>query len=150
MRLGSPELAVLVLALPFISFLLIGVIRPLRRSGRPAGLCRGPVLAAAAEPVLAAQADQPVLRDVDRRLARLVGAAAGLSDDEIASLLTDTDMPALGASDTTIGPESHTPLRTLSPKTPLPQKKHFKTVAEEAQEIIRLHLESLNAGGAKS
>jgi len=35
-RLGSPELAVLVLALPFVSFLLIGLIRPLRRSGRPA------------------------------------------------------------------------------------------------------------------
>jgi NADH-quinone oxidoreductase subunit L len=37
MRLGSPELAVLVLLLPFVSFLLIALIRPLRRSGRPAG-----------------------------------------------------------------------------------------------------------------
>ena len=36
MRLGSPELALLVLALPFASFLAIGLIRPLRRSGRPA------------------------------------------------------------------------------------------------------------------
>jgi NADH-quinone oxidoreductase subunit L len=35
-RLGSPELALLVLALPFASFLAIGLIRPLRRSGRPA------------------------------------------------------------------------------------------------------------------
>ncbi|HVJ67216.1 MAG TPA: FHA domain-containing protein [Caulifigura sp.] len=78
-------------------------------------------------------------------------AAAGLSDDEIASLLTDSEMPALGASDTTVGPESHSPLRTtIGPKTPLPPRKHFKSVAEEAQEIIRLHLESRNAGGAKS
>jgi len=35
-RIGSPELALLVLALPFASFLAIGLIRPLRRSGRPA------------------------------------------------------------------------------------------------------------------
>jgi NADH-quinone oxidoreductase subunit L len=35
-RLGSPELAVLVLALPFASFVAIALIRPLRRSGRPA------------------------------------------------------------------------------------------------------------------
>jgi NADH-quinone oxidoreductase subunit L len=33
MRLGSPALALLVLALPFASFLAIGLIRPLRRSG---------------------------------------------------------------------------------------------------------------------
>jgi NADH-quinone oxidoreductase subunit L len=36
MRLGSPTLALLVLALPAVSFLLIGLIRPLRRSGRGA------------------------------------------------------------------------------------------------------------------
>jgi len=35
-RIGSPELALLVLALPFASFLAIGLIRPLRRRGRPA------------------------------------------------------------------------------------------------------------------
>ena len=38
MRLGSPELALLVLALPFASFLALALIRPLRRSGRPAAL----------------------------------------------------------------------------------------------------------------
>ncbi|HEV8472508.1 MAG TPA: NADH-quinone oxidoreductase subunit L [Methylomirabilota bacterium] len=38
MRLGPPELALLLLALPFASFLAIGLIRPLRRSGRPAAL----------------------------------------------------------------------------------------------------------------
>jgi NADH-quinone oxidoreductase subunit L len=36
MRLGSPALALLVLALPAASFLLIALIRPLRRSGRGA------------------------------------------------------------------------------------------------------------------
>jgi NADH-quinone oxidoreductase subunit L len=36
--LGSPELALLVLALPFASFLAIGLIRPLRRRGRPAAV----------------------------------------------------------------------------------------------------------------
>ena len=38
MRIGSPELAVFLLLLPFASFLAIGVIRPLRRSGRPAAV----------------------------------------------------------------------------------------------------------------
>jgi len=37
-RIGSPELALLVLALPFASFLAIGLIRPLRRRGRPAAV----------------------------------------------------------------------------------------------------------------
>ncbi len=36
MRLGSPELALVVLGLPFASFLAIGLLRPLRRAGRPA------------------------------------------------------------------------------------------------------------------
>ena len=38
MQVGSPALALLVLALPFASFLLIGLLRPLRRAGRPAAL----------------------------------------------------------------------------------------------------------------
>ena len=37
MRLGSPVLALAVLALPVASFLLIALVRPLRRSGRGAG-----------------------------------------------------------------------------------------------------------------
>ncbi|QDT52874.1 FHA domain protein [Caulifigura coniformis] len=74
-------------------------------------------------------------------------AAQGLSDDEIASLLTD-EIPTLGTSDTTIGSENPTPLRTSAPRTPQPPKKTFRTVAEEAQEIIRLHQESLGKGGA--
>jgi NADH-quinone oxidoreductase subunit L len=36
MRLGSPTLALALLALPALSFLLIGLVRPLRRSGRAA------------------------------------------------------------------------------------------------------------------
>ena len=47
MRLGSPELAVLVLALPFVSFLAIALIRPLRRSGRPAAVVSILAMAAA-------------------------------------------------------------------------------------------------------
>jgi pSer/pThr/pTyr-binding forkhead associated (FHA) protein len=72
-------------------------------------------------------------------------ASQGLSDDEIASLLTD-EIPALGASDTTVGSDTASSLRTTSAKPAPTPKKHFKNVAEEAQEIIRLHLESLNAG----
>jgi pSer/pThr/pTyr-binding forkhead associated (FHA) protein len=75
-------------------------------------------------------------------------AAAGLSDDEIASLLTD-EIPALGAADTTIGSDTASPIRTTPPKPAAPPKKQYKSVAEEAQDIIRMHLESL-AGGAKS
>jgi NADH-quinone oxidoreductase subunit L len=37
-RIGTPEYALLLLALPFASFLAIALIRPLRRSGRPAAL----------------------------------------------------------------------------------------------------------------
>jgi len=84
--------------------------------------------------------------DLARLNASDAKAAQGLSDDEIASLLTD-EIPALGASDTTIGNETPTPVRTTAPR-PAPPKKYFHSVAEEAQEIIRLHLESLNAGGA--
>ena len=67
MRIGSPELALLVLALPFASFLAIGLIRPLRRSGRPAAAISivamaGALLAAAAmswEGILVARALNP-------------------------------------------------------------------------------------------
>lgn len=75
-------------------------------------------------------------------------AAQGLSDDEIASLLTD-EFPALGASDTTVGPATSqpTPLRTAVPKPAPAPRKQFHSVGEEAQEIIRLHLESQGADG---
>ena len=38
MRVGSSSLAVLVLALPFAAFVLLAVVAPLRRAGRPAGV----------------------------------------------------------------------------------------------------------------
>ncbi len=47
MRIGSPTLALLVLALPFASFVLIGLVRPLRRAGRAAGLVSITFMAAA-------------------------------------------------------------------------------------------------------
>jgi NADH-quinone oxidoreductase subunit L len=47
MRIGSPALALLVLALPFASFVLIGLVRPLRRAGRTAGLVSITFMAAA-------------------------------------------------------------------------------------------------------
>ena len=47
MRLGSPELAIVVLALPFITFLTIGLGRPLRRAGRPAAVVSIVAMAAA-------------------------------------------------------------------------------------------------------
>ena len=47
MRIGSPTLALLVLALPFASFALIGLVRPLRRAGRAAGFVSIACMAAA-------------------------------------------------------------------------------------------------------
>ena len=66
MRLGSPELALLVLALPFVSFLALALIRPLRRSGRPAALVSILAMAGAlgAAAALTWQAI-PVARDVN-------------------------------------------------------------------------------------
>ena len=66
MRLGSPELALLVLALPFVSFLVLALIRPLRRSGRPAALVSILAMAGAlgAAAALTWQAI-PVARDVN-------------------------------------------------------------------------------------
>jgi hypothetical protein len=72
-------------------------------------------------------------------------AKQGLSDDEIASLLSD-DFGSISASDTTIHGEDSADIPQLAPSTPTPKappKREFKTVAEEAREIIRLHLESL-------
>ncbi|PYO24094.1 MAG: NADH-quinone oxidoreductase subunit L [Candidatus Rokuibacteriota bacterium] len=65
-RLGSPELALLVLALPFVSFLVLALIRPLRRSGRPAALVSILAMAGAlgAAAALTWQAI-PVARDVN-------------------------------------------------------------------------------------
>jgi NADH-quinone oxidoreductase subunit L len=45
--IGTPEYALLILALPFAAFLAIGLIRPLRRSGRPAAVVSIAAMAAA-------------------------------------------------------------------------------------------------------
>jgi hypothetical protein len=73
-------------------------------------------------------------------------AKQGLSDDDIASMLSD-DYGAVSSSDTTIHGEDSAVI--TAPSEPPPQtappraKREFKTVAEEAREIIRLHKESL-------
>ena len=47
MRIGSAALALLVLALPFAAFVLIALVRPLRRAGRAAGFVSITLMAAA-------------------------------------------------------------------------------------------------------
>ena len=63
------------------------------------------------------------------------------TDDDIASWLTDETSEGLSASDTTI--LSGKPKPAVAPVTPKPPKREFKSVAEEAEDIIRRHLESL-------
>ena len=63
------------------------------------------------------------------------------TDDDIASWLTDETSDELSASDTTILSGKHKP--AAAPVTPKPPKREFKSVAEEAEDIIRRHLESL-------
>jgi len=68
----------------------------------------------------------------------------GLSDDDIATWLTgpDAESSEISSSDTTIIPATMTPrVQPIPPK----RKKEFKTVAEEAADIIRRHHESLEA-----
>ena len=66
-----------------------------------------------------------------------------LSDDDIASWLVDDIMEGQDSSDTTIvkgpGAEVSTPTPVPEPKEP---KREFASVAEEANDIIRRHLES--------
>lgn len=66
------------------------------------------------------------------------------SDDEIAGWLTDETSDELSASDTTIqtgrAKSADPPPAPAKPKAP---KKEFKSVAEEAEDIIRRHMESV-------
>ncbi len=63
------------------------------------------------------------------------------TDDDIASWLTDETSEGLSASDTTIlSGKSKSPAAPVIPKPP---KREFKSIAEEAEDIIRRHLESL-------
>lgn len=77
---------------------------------------------------------------------------SALSDDDIASWLSDEEEPSTG--DTTIVTGRSAPAAVpppipvpdsipVSPATPLPPKREFKSVAAEAADIIRRHIESL-------
>jgi pSer/pThr/pTyr-binding forkhead associated (FHA) protein len=80
-------------------------------------------------------------------------AKQGLSDDEIASLLSD-DFGAVSASDTTVHGEDSVvigegPSTRQTPVSPArPPRREFKSIAEEGREIIRLYRESLEAKSA--
>ncbi len=67
-------------------------------------------------------------------------------DDDIASWLTDDTNEAISTSDTTIlsgrGKAAEGAVTPAKPKAP---KKEFKSIAEEAEDIIRRHNESKNA-----
>ncbi len=63
------------------------------------------------------------------------------TDDDIASWLTDETSEGLSTSDTTI--LTGKPKPVVAPVTPKPPKREFKSIAEEAEDIIRRHLESL-------
>ena len=87
-----------------------------------------------------------------------MGTDDQLSDDEIASWLSDDEIPTTSPeSDTSIvTPQAPSPVPgTPSPLTqpvaaPTPKRKEFKSVAEEAQDIIRRHFESLEENAAES
>jgi Inner membrane component of T3SS, cytoplasmic domain len=65
------------------------------------------------------------------------------TDDDIASWLTDDTSEGLSASDTTILTGKPKPVTVAEkPKAP---KREFKSIAEEAEDIIRRHLESLKS-----
>ena len=63
------------------------------------------------------------------------------TDDDIASWLTDETNEGLAAADTTILTNKARP--TVAPAAPKTPKREFKSVADEAADIIRRHLESL-------
>ncbi len=63
------------------------------------------------------------------------------TDDDIANWLTDETSEGLSASDTTI--LTGKPKPVVAPEKPKAPKREFKSIAEEAEDIIRRHLESL-------
>lgn len=69
-----------------------------------------------------------------------------LSDDEISTWLMESDTSEnLGAADTTIvvGRETRRPAPPIQPPAPPPRKREFRTVAEEAADIIRRYHEMI-------
>ncbi|MCA8998422.1 MAG: FHA domain-containing protein [Planctomycetaceae bacterium] len=69
-----------------------------------------------------------------------------LSDDAIASWLTEGSEAEITFGDTAIIQKPGAPPAPGAPKSsePPPKKREFKTVAEEAKDIIRRHFESLS------
>lgn len=67
-----------------------------------------------------------------------------LTDDDIASWLTDDAVPVIDADTAVAGVKSDTTVLQL-PQVPAEPKKRYKSVAEEAQDIIRRHLEMQQA-----
>ncbi len=72
-----------------------------------------------------------------------------LSDDDIATWLAENDKPLASSGDTTIIP-GRVDAQSSPVRTPIPakKKKEFKSVAEEAQDIIRRFHESQGAAQA--
>lgn len=79
-------------------------------------------------------------------------ADENLTDDDIASWLTDDAIP-VASGDTDVASPSDGSGSTIDTMIPeqawadFSKKRKFKTVAEEAQDIIRRHLESQNEAG---
>lgn len=75
----------------------------------------------------------------------------GFSDNVIANWLTDTDHGSgTGTGDTTIISVKDAPAPAAPPvPAPRPKKREFKTVAEEAADIIRRHQEMMAARDAE-
>lgn len=92
--------------------------------------------------------DDPARKSGDVSVSGKSAVDDSLSDDEIASWLSSDELPSTdpSPSDTTIiknpAPEASSTVEipTSAVKAP-PRKREFKTVAEEAQDIIRRHLE---------
>lgn len=76
--------------------------------------------------------------------------AEPLSDDDIASWLSDQEIPTLSESDTAtydVPPPAPQREKAIDDLTPKPRRRQFASVAEEARDIIRRHREQLEAEG---
>lgn len=118
--------------------------------------------------LLGKEEPNPLLQDPGVRLKGKKGSDDNLSDDDIAAWLSDTELPTALAhelTDTSIIKRADLETQSNEPLVPEPaieesrlslnefglpkqpvspdRRNQFKSVAEEAQEIIRLHYESL-------
>lgn len=88
-------------------------------------------------------ADKPRRSDV--RVGGKSSVDQSLSDDDIASWLSDDQPQDPATSDTAINLKTSSPPKAAQPPVPeaVPRRKEFKSIAEEAQDIIRRHFEAL-------